>query len=294
MAALLILLLQLALVIPVTVATTVHGTAVTTAVAPPPPAAHRSAHATTATAVPAARRVRPSLRGADISWPNCPKGEGIPQRRTKGEPMPERHARFVVVGLTNGPGFSPNPCLARELAWVHAHHRLLAAYAMTTYPNARQIRQHQYTGPYDGSRTSGRLRNAGYAEASYNVRELVLAAMTVPMVWIDVEPYPTFPWSGSHRANRAIIRGAIRGYRDAGYPVGIYTYANGWAQVVGSWRLPGLPTWTTAGHGGARQARAMCHRGPSGGRTWLSQWYTTHRDYDLTCPGAPRRNHLFR
>ena len=29
-----------------------------------------------------------SVKGADISWPNCPEGMGIPSRRSSGEPMP--------------------------------------------------------------------------------------------------------------------------------------------------------------------------------------------------------------
>lgn len=234
-----------------------------------------------------------ALRGADISWPNCPKGEGLPYRRSKGEPLPKRNAAFVVVGLTNGPGFYPNPCIADQLAWVRDHHRRLGAYAMTTYPSRKQRRVHQFTGPYDGNRSAGRLRNAGYAEATYNVREMLALGMKVPMVWVDVEPYPTNPWSGSHHANRSIIRGAIRGYHDAGYRVGIYTYANGWTQVVGSWQRPHLPTWTTAGPRGRRAALAMCGRGPSGGVTWLTQWYNMHRDFDAACPAAPRRRRLF-
>ena len=44
--------------------------------------------------------------GADISWPQCPKGMGIPERRTLGLPMPLPKAAYVVVGLTNGPGFN--------------------------------------------------------------------------------------------------------------------------------------------------------------------------------------------
>jgi hypothetical protein len=80
----------------------------------------------------------------------------------------------------------------------------------------------------------------------------------------------------------------IRGYRDNGYRVGIYTYAKGWREIVGRWRLPSLPAWSTAGRGRARQARAMCTRGPSGGATWLAQWWRTpRRDFDLICPETP-------
>ena len=36
--------------------------------------------------------------GADVSWPQCPKGLGIPEKRTEGRPMPTSSARFVVLG----------------------------------------------------------------------------------------------------------------------------------------------------------------------------------------------------
>jgi hypothetical protein len=228
----------------------------------------------------------PVMRGADVSWPNCPKGEGIPSRRSKGEPMPKSSARFVVVGVTNGPGFHPNPCIARQLAWVADHDRLVGAYALTTYPTAKRVRQYGHSGPFEGTDHKAELRNTGYAEAAYNVSTMDRFGLQVPLIWVDVEPYPVAPWNHRHGANRAVITGVIRGYRDAGLRVGIYTYANGWRDVVGAWRLPSYPTWSTAGHRGERRARAMCTHGPSAGPTWLAQWSSPHRDYDLTCPKA--------
>ncbi len=67
------------------------------------------------------------ITGADISWPECPKTTGIPSRRGEAKPMPARSARFVMLGLTNGPGFYPNPCLGHQLAWVKRHHTYAAA-----------------------------------------------------------------------------------------------------------------------------------------------------------------------
>ena len=71
---------------------------------------------------PAAAAVAPTpgvrLTGGDVSWPNCPKGMGIPSRLSPGNPMPVSTASFVVVGLTNGPGWYPNPCLAAHVAWA--------------------------------------------------------------------------------------------------------------------------------------------------------------------------------
>lgn len=234
------------------------------------------------------------LHGADISWPNCPKGMGIPSRRTEGQPMPTRGASFVIVGLTNGPGFYPNPCLSDQLSWVADHDGLLAAYAMTTYPRKWQIRQYGRSGPYDATTTRGALRNTGYAEATYNLSTMTSLAMTVPMVWVDVEPYPTSPWSKSHSRNRAVVRAVVRAYKDAGYRVGIYTYPNGWKNVVGSWRLPSLPTWSTIGSGRARHALRSCATGPSGGADWLMQWWVDHRDKDVVCPaGADQGSVMF-
>jgi hypothetical protein len=233
------------------------------------------------------------LRGADISWPNCRRGLGIKHRHTKNEPMPEPNARFVIVGVTNGPGFHPNPCLAAELAWVADHDRLLGGYALTTYPTTAQIDAYGGSGPYPTRTARGRLRNAAYAEATYNINTIAHVGMVVPMLWVDVEPYPFWGWSASHRANRAVISTVIRRYREAGHRVGIYTYANGWKSVAGSWRLPGIPTWSTAGQGTRHQAKAMCTSGPSGGTTWVAQWYTADQDFDLLCPSAPGKAKLF-
>jgi hypothetical protein len=237
--------------------------------------------------------VHGAVPGADISWPNCPRGEGIPGRRSKNEPMPGPAAQFVVVGVTNGPGFHRNPCLARQLAWVAGHGRQLGGYAMTTYPRPQQLRRHRSSGPYDGSHARGALRNAGFAQARYNVRTMAQVGMHVPMIWVDVEPYPAAPWSSRHTANRAVITGVLRGYRDRGYSVGIYTYLNGWHDVVGSWRLPRYPTWSTVGRLHGPQALAHCTHGPSGGPTWLSQWYSRHKDYDLICPAAAGNGLMF-
>ena len=235
------------------------------------------------------------LRGADISWPNCPKGMGIPGRRSKGEPMPRRTARFVVVGVTNGPGFYPNPCIGAQVAWVRSHHRLLGAYAMTTYPRRKEIRRYGGHGPYAVGTRLARLRNTAYDEAVFNANTMQQTGLQPPRIWVDVEPYPTSPWTRHHSLNRVVVSAAIRGYHDLGYRVGLYTYANGWHDVVGRWHLSRYPAWVTAGPRGAGNAAAMCRgRGPTGGRVWLAQWWSPRRDYDLRCAQAPRRAGLTR
>jgi hypothetical protein len=227
----------------------------------------------------------PVIRGADISWPNCPKGLGIPSRRTKGEPLPKKGTTFTIVGLTNGPGFYPNPCIARQLRWVRAHHMQVGAYAMTTYPTRAERANYGGSGPYTGAKHAA-LRNTAYAEALFNGRIMSRQHLVVPTVWVDVEPYPVAPWTHNQAANRLVVQAVIRGYRRLGYHVGIYTYANGWNQVVGRWSLPTVSTWSTVGGRGKKKALAACTTGPSGGRTLVAQWYDTKRDYDLLCPSA--------
>ena len=58
---------------------------------------------------PVARAASPQLAGNDVSWPQCPKGLGIPSRPHEGKAMPPATAEVVVNGLTNGHGCSTTP-----------------------------------------------------------------------------------------------------------------------------------------------------------------------------------------
>ena len=249
--------------------------------------------ATAATAPDAGAR----LTGGDISWPNCPRGMGIPSRRTLGNPMPLDSAAFVIVGLTNGPGFVRNPCLADQVRWVKEHQRWLGAYSMTTYPRAAERATYGGAGPWRADAPRAVLKNSGYAQAQFNVASMRETGLDVPFVWVDVEPYPTHPWSRSRLGNRAVITGVVRGYEDAGYRVGFYSYLGGWRTVVGDWRKPGYPTWYPVGAepDGLAEARSRC-RLPSfsGGPVLLGQWVEGNRDRNVTCPrlhGRAERAH---
>ena len=227
-------------------------------------------------------------KGADISWPNCPKGMGIKSRRTQGLPMPKKHARFVVIGLTNGPGFYPNPCIARQVRWAEERGIHVGVYAMTTYPKRRQLRRYGDQGPWPTGSLKGRLRNAGYAQARFNLATMQRVGLTNTFIWIDVEPYPVAPWTGNRTRNRAVLGGVMRGYREAGMEMGLYTSPNSWRSIIGTKRY-GLPEWRTAGgHPWSRthygSARRMCRASSvQGGPVLMAQWWDTRRDYDLLC-----------
>jgi len=222
-----------------------------------------------------------SAEGHDVSWPNCPKGAGR-LRTPPGLPLPPLPGQFVVIGLTEGPGFYPNPCLADQVAWAKRRKLATAAYAVASYPTSAQLARHGGAGP-----KRARLRAAGHAQASVNIESMRRTGLASPIVWIDIEPVRLRPWSADRQANRSVIEGAARAYREAGFQVGFYSYSNGWAEIVGAWQLPDSPVWATAATAGRQRALQKC-REPSfgGGPVVLVQWHDDRHDYDATCPGV--------
>jgi hypothetical protein len=212
---------------------------------------------------------------------------GIPQKRSEGAPMPTKAARFVVVGLTNGPSFVANPCLESQLAWVKDRHLLAAAYSVVSYPDARTLAALRTRGPYDASTRLGGLRNVGYQAALFNVDTMRRVGFRTPAVWIDVEPVTHFDWSPDVRANGAVVQGMARGYREAGFRIGFYSIGSLWTKVVGSLRF-GEPEWRPAGSRGLGEALRRCGDDWSfqGGKAVLGQWVEDRRDRNVTCPGA--------
>jgi hypothetical protein len=226
--------------------------------------------------------------GRDISWPNCPRGMGIPARPSEGKPLPPASSRFVVIGLTNGPAFYPNPCLREQVQYAETLHMWTAAYAVVTYPVPRQLATYGDRGPFPSGTRAGRLGNTGYAQARQNVAWMKQAGLDSPVVWLDVETVrPPAPWSGDRAANRAVVEGAMRGYRDAGLQLGIYSTQYLFRSVVGDVAYR-LPEWRTAGRQDRAAALAMCHKNPiQGGPAVLTQWYSVDVDFDALCPGRP-------
>ena len=224
------------------------------------------------------------ILGADISWPQCPRGMGIAQKRSHGSPMPIDAARYVILGLTNGPGFYPNPCLESQVDWVRSRHLMAAAYSVISYPEQRHLAAYGDKGPFDGSTRTGALSNVGYQQAGFNLSTMRRAGLQSPIVWLDVEPVPDFEWSRDLAANASVVRGAARGYTDAGFGIGAYSTQALWQQVVGGLVL-GIPEWRAAGQTSRAEALRRCGRDRmfQGGESVLSQWVEDGRDQNVTC-----------
>ncbi len=215
--------------------------------------------------------------GADISWPQCPAGMGIPHKISTGAPMPREDAEYVVFGLTNGPGFHANPCLADQVAYARERGLLVAAYSVISWPD--EAAQEQYGG----------LQEAGRAQAQFNLRSMTAAGLDSPIIWLDVEQVPHYEWSTSTAANAEVVLGAAQGYADAGYRVGVYSTPAIWAGIVGDLSL-GVPEWRAAGQTSQEEALSRCGNDwrIQGGDAVLAQWVEDSRDRNITCPGAEK------
>ena len=252
------------------------------------PAVAEESVAPPVTAAPAT--VPPGARGADLSWPNCPKGMGVPGRRTQGLPLPWASAQFWIIGLTNGRAFTRNPCLGAQIAAARERGVRAAAYTMLSYPNAAERRRYGWTGPFGIATYADRIANVGYAQAAYALDTLAAAGLDAPLVWIDVEPRRERRWSRTVANNQALITGALRAAADRGIGSGIYTYARAWGQITGGMQLD-VPLWAP-GHSRARtfagkqaQTLASCERVSfTGGPLVLAQWVWRNRDHNITCP----------
>ena len=226
--------------------------------------------------------------GADAGWPQCPAGMGIPEKRSHGGPMPLEDSRYVILGVTNGPSFTPNPCLADQVRWVRERDMLIAAYSVHSYPSSQQLAAYGGKGPFDAGSRLGRLANVGYAQTQFDLATMREAGLRSPIIWLDVESVPDFDWSSDMEANAAVFRGAARGIRDAGLDVGAYSTPYLWESVVGDFSLGGVPEWRAAGQTSQAEALRRCKDDWAfqGGVAIMGQWVQLDRDRNITCPGA--------
>jgi len=236
---------------------------------------------------PLAPRTTPVL-GADISWPQCPAGMGIKHKISTGQPMPTPEAEYVVIGLTNGPGFHANPCLADQVAYAQGAGLLTAAYAVVSFPDDATVKAYGREGPYAADEPGAALLNTGYLQARFNVASMNRVGLETPIVWIDVESVPFYDWSDDPVSNGYVVTGAAKGYVDSGLKVGVYSTPHIWESLVGGLTLDQAPEWRAAGQTSMTEALSRC--GPDwsiqDGAAVLGQWVEESRDRNVTCPGV--------
>lgn len=202
--------------------------------------------------------------GSDMSWPNC--NARVPSTTA-----------FGIVGVTDGLGYSTNPCLGAE----SAHFANLSLYVNTGW----------YSGSSHVSATSPRVcaagdngclaYNYGYNAGLYAADASANAGVRSATWWLDVETGNT--WSSDTVQNQDSLQGEHDALMSRGATVvGAYSTTYQWGTITGGW-VNNWPSWGATTVRTAKQAKTYCagHQF-TGGSTWLIQ-FTGQLDQDYAC-----------
>ena len=212
--------------------------------------------------------------GVDISYPQCQQG------------IPAAPATFGIIGVTGGRALWQNPCLIGEYAWA-----LAAAVPPTFFINLNapsgSVQFKGNSGPRGVCRPDDVIcisYNFGYNSARLAYADATSQETAASMWWLDIETENT--WSDNTAANDQVVQGAIDFLKSEGRSIGIYSTAQQWSQVAGTFS-PGLPVWV-AGAPDAGSAPSYCDAAHAfgGGTVWLVQYVVGDLDTDYAC-GAP-------
>jgi hypothetical protein len=232
-----------------------------------------------------------SSSGYDIGWPQC--GAAYPA-----------HSAFGIVGVNRGIVFSPNPCLASEIAWAGGPNAQLYANTgnpgpaiSTHWPDGQLFpaacNPDRTTNPWDRD-TADCAYDYGYNAAadSYNdaVRgfgglDLAPATPAGSTWWFDVEISNS--WRSAVDLNVAALQGAVAYMTSMGVPeanIGFYSTQYQWNVITGgTLAFSAFKSWV-AGAPSAREVGRTC-LGPgfTGGAVALAQYPSHGFDADLRC-----------
>src|SRR5262249_43867042 len=171
-----------------------------------------------AAAKPGQLSIYPSgASGYDVSWPNC--GANLPT-----------HPAFGIVGISDGLGYSQNPCLAHEAA---------AFPNLSLYVNTGWYDQSVHVNP-----NSPRVctlgdhnclaYNYGYNAGLYALDYAGSLQLSARTWWLDVETSNT--WNADITQNRYSLQGEHDALLSNGVTtVGVYSTTFQWNSVTGSW-----------------------------------------------------------
>lgn len=213
--------------------------------------------------------------GFDVSYPQC------------GQPFPSGGA-FALVGVNAGLPFSPNPCLASQLAAAGPGAQL---YANTANPGPASS-AHWPAGqatpqvcPATANDTAACAYDYGWNAAEDAWADAGAAATTA--WWLDVESANS--WEAVTANNVAAIQGEVDFLRSAGASsVGVYASPADWLAITsGSTAFSALPLWLP-GATTRDDADSRCsQQSPTGAPIALVQFPATGAGGDVDCATVP-------
>jgi hypothetical protein len=205
--------------------------------------------------------------GYDVSWPNC-------------SATAPRNPQFGIVGVSDGTGYSQNPCLVQEAAWFPS---------INLYVNTGWNDQSVYLNPNSPRVCAAGDQNCLAYNYGYNAGLYALTYANSQNVhasawWLDVETSNT--WNSDVTQNQNSLQGEHDALVANGVTtVGVYSTTAQWTSVTGAWsnNWPswGATTWTTA-----KQALTYCtgHQF-TGGPSYFMQFKPKGQgfDQDVAC-----------
>jgi hypothetical protein len=202
--------------------------------------------------------------GYDVSWPNCGA-------------TPPTHPAFGIVGVTDGTGYSQNPCLAQEAAWFSN---------LSLYVNTGWYDQSSHINPNSPKQCAAGdedclAYNYGYNAGLYALSYANSLGIQASTWWLDVETGNT--WNADTTQNRNSLQGEYDALLANGVTtVGVYSTTAQWDSITGTW-LNNWPGWGATTVRTAKQAATFCtgHRF-TGGPTYLIQ-FSGSLDRDYAC-----------
>lgn len=211
----------------------------------------------------------PGSIGIDVSWPNC------------GVTPPK--ADFGIVGVTDGLGYSQNPCLAAE-ASSYTHNLSLYVntgwYAQSSYINPN--RPYRCLPIIPTTYENCLAYNYGYNAGLYAAQYAASQGLKNQRWWLDVETANT--WSTNTMQNRESLMGEYDALQKSGTVMGVYSTTAQWDSLTGSWRN-GWSNWGATTVETASSAATYCTgHAFTGGKTLLIQYTPQDAlDHDVAC-----------
>lgn len=205
--------------------------------------------------------------GFDVSWPNC-------------SATPPRNPHFGIVGVSDGTGYSQNPCLAQEVAWFPS----INLYVNTGWNN-QSVHLNATSPKLCAADDNNCLAyNYGYNAGLYALNYASSQNVHASAWWLDVETSNT--WNTDVAQNQHSLQGEYDALAAHGVTtVGIYSTTAQWQSVTGGW-INNWPSWGATTWTSSTGAFTYCtgHQF-TGGPSYFMQYQPkrSRLDQDVAC-----------
>ncbi len=205
--------------------------------------------------------------GVDVSWANC--SQSLPT------------VSFGIVGVSNGTGYTTNPCFSSEAKSYLGD--------ISLYTNTGWYNKSSSINPSNPKHCASKdynclAYNYGYNAGIYAYTAALNDGIHSLTWWLDVETINT--WNTNVTQNQNSLQGEYDALSTKGVlTIGVYSTTAQWQTITGNWKNDwpswGATTWTSAD-----QAQTYCSGHQfTAGTSYLMQFKAKHAafDQDVAC-----------